>query len=198
MLKNIMVQRSMVQQVGGWDKFMKHGQFSIHAAYSLLAPVKPTVPWSSIIVDNKEVVGVIFLFVSYHGKGSPPWTCYINGVYYQILYTTYAIGIQKHLFMECLWSCELKKAVLGMFEVPDFAMLQKEVNVMSKRCKKERAKGKVLEMLWSEFVYELWLVRCRATYQNLAPHVHIARSTILLRIVTKCKDKQLSYLCKRV
>ena len=68
-LKKILSCRAIVDSLGGWNRLLKHGKYSIQATYTLLRPRAPKVSWRKLICHNSASPKSVFItWLALHGR----------------------------------------------------------------------------------------------------------------------------------
>lgn len=59
---------------------------------------------------------------------------------------------------------------------------------LSRICKKSKVSrvAKVMDVLWSKVIYEIWLQRCQKIYQGQHPSLKLSRKNIVFRATISC------------
>lgn len=100
----------------------------------------------------------------------------------------------QHLFIDCAWTAELWKVLFAKFQYQLPSSLEEEILVVSKLCKKGKEVGRLFALVWSEFVQEVWLERCKTLFQHANPNFEIVNNNILFRASTRCKSHMIDWL----
>lgn len=65
---------------------------------------------------------------------------------------------------------------------------------VSKLASKKSLGAKAYVLLWLEFLYEVWLVRCHALYQQTSLDISRAKHNIMFRVGTSYLDGMENYV----
>lgn len=189
--------RTDVARCGGWQMICGEQNFSIQKVYLMLTEARNKVGWHIVISKNialpksKFFVWLIALqrlptldrFLKWNMNVD--LICRLCGVLNED---------HNHMFMLCTWTNELRQLLFTKMLDTKASSLAEDCIRVSKVARKKSVGAKAYVLMWSEFIYEVWLMRCRVLYQQVCLNIEIAKRSIMFRVGSSCIDGMENYM----
>lgn len=150
-------------QVGGWDRLLVHGRFSIKKMYQLMQGVFPKVSWRKLICNNQASPKSLFIaWLLVQQRLSTADVLRKWGINCDLMCVLCKAADESHthLFFDCVFSAQVWSAVLAQLQMTrPIQSLSEEIHIAAKFSGSKQIKLRLVALCFVFSVYALWIER---------------------------------------
>ncbi|XP_057248100.1 uncharacterized protein LOC130590136 [Beta vulgaris subsp. vulgaris] len=188
-IKKILEARHLLIDLTTCNQFVYHNKFSIRKCYWFLRGEQPKVEWRRITCNSKASPKAIFItWMMLHGRLNIKTRLYQWGVvkdkHCPICNT--ADETLEHLFFTCDYSKAIWSRCLQLINVNITSDLATIISTVAKHSRKKHRHHQLLNMLFIECVYHIWIQRNRKVFDDqFLPPLQVIRQ-IVFAVACRC------------
>ncbi|CAO2834641.1 unnamed protein product [Amaranthus hypochondriacus] len=196
--KKIIKQRSLLGQLGGWEKITRGSTFDIGKTYELLIADVPKFHWGNIMIKNAASPSARFItWLAIQDRLATKdkigkWVDLSDDL---CVLCSGARETNHHLFFDCANAKEVRNRLFNFLprglDDPNF---KTEILQMNKINKKKTDRAKLIVGLWTEMIYCIWMQRNKKVFDTHTFNSEKAVDCIVFRMAGRANSRMLDML----